>query len=383
MVVPTRTFIRHACSFRKEGYTKIIEYDLGPKQKLLHTANGLRRPDILAMDRTYSQPAMRSPRQENVTTTGPDDTEMEVDEVIYTDSEGEEEGGAGDATASVAQGEEPAVAEPARAVNGRVKGARGRNERLLAPEEVRAHLRRLFRNEATICSLIYGRQGPYALINRDGLSTASADVFFIELIVVSPTRFRPSMKMGEQLFEHPQNELLTNILKTTYQVRDVNESLSHAKAKGGENLSTPADAMKILKQLLDLMVALQNDVNSFIDSSKSTTPVRQGKLPIPGIKQGLEKKEGLFRMHMMVINFMVMTMLHTPLIMPTGQTSQLCCPLRHLTRCQHRNKRDRCPARICTQTDVRGTRYPTQRNGDAGISYSWTSRAPWSKYGAI
>lgn len=326
---------------------------------------------------------MRSPRQENVTTTGPDDTEMEVDEVIYTDSEGEEEGGAGDATASVAQGEEPAVAEPARAVNGRVKGARGRNERLLAPEEVRAHLRRLFRNEATICSLIYGRQGPYALINRDGLSTASADVFFIELIVVSPTRFRPSMKMGEQLFEHPQNELLTNILKTTYQVRDVNESLSHAKAKGGENLSTPADAMKILKQLLDLMVALQNDVNSFIDSSKSTTPVRQGKLPIPGIKQGLEKKEGLFRMHMMVINFMVMTMLHTPLIMPTGQTSQLCCPLRHLTRCQHRNKRDRCPARICTQTDVRGTRYPTQRNGDAGISYSWTSRAPWSKYGAI
>jgi hypothetical protein len=50
------------------------------------------------------------------------------------------------------------------------------------------------------------------------------------------------------------------------------------------------------------MVTLQNDVNSFIDSSKSTTPVRQGKLPTPGVKQGLEKKEGLFRMHMMVRN---------------------------------------------------------------------------------
>lgn len=289
------------------------------------------------MDRVFSQPAMKRPRQTNETSTGPDDSEMEVDEVVYTDSEEEEEGGAGDATASAAQGEEPMVAELARAANGRVKGARGRNERLLAPEEVRAHLRCLFTNEATICSLIYGRQGPYAPINRDGLSPASADVFFIELMVVPPTRFRPATKMGEQLFEHPQNELLNKILQTTYRVRDVNESLSHAKAKNGENHSTPADATQLLGQLLQLMVTLQNDVNSFIDSSKSTTPVRQGKLPTPGVKQILEKKEGLFRMHMMVINSMVVLMLNAPLIVPTGQTSQLCCPLRHLTRCQHRN----------------------------------------------
>jgi len=333
VIVPTQTFIRHAYSFRREGYTKIIEYDLSSKQKQQHAAMSLRRPDILAMDRAFSQPAMKRPRHTNETTTGPDDSEMEEDEVVDTDSEEEEEGGVGDATASLAQGEEPLVAGPARAANGRVKGARGRNERLLAPEEVRAHLRCMFRNEATICSLIYGRQGPYAPINRDGLSPASPDVFFIEVVVVSPTRFRPAMKMGEQLFEHPQNELLTKILNTTHRVRDVNGSLSHAKAKDRENLSTPADAMKLLGQLLEVMVALQNDVNSFIDSSKSTTPVRQGKLPTPGVKQGLEKKEGLFRMHMMVSDSMVIS--NTPLIVPTGQTCQLCCPLRYLTRCQH------------------------------------------------
>ena len=309
MVVPSRTFIRIAYTFRKEGYTKIIEYDLGPNQKLQHTTNGLRRPDILAMDRAFSQPAVKKHRQANATTIGPDDSEMEVDEVVYTDSEEEEEGGAGDATASVAQGEESIVAEPARAVSGRVKGARGRQERLLAPEEVRAHLRRLFRNEATICSLIYARQGPFAQISRDGLYAASADAFFIELMVVPPTRFRPPTKRGEQVFEHPQSELFNKILNTTYRVRDVNESLSQAKAKDGENLSTPADATKLLGQLLELMVTLQNDVNSLIDSSKSTTPVRQGKLPIPGVKQGLEKKEGLFRMHMMVINSMVIAMI--------------------------------------------------------------------------
>ena len=335
VVVLTRTFFRLAYTFRKEGYTKIIEYDLGPKQKLLQQK--LARPDVLAEDKVFGQPATKRPRQTNETRTGSDDSEMEEDEVVYPDSEGEEEGGAGDATASVAQGEEPMVAEPARAASGRVKGARGRNERLLAPEEVRAHLRRLFRNEATICSLIYGRRGPYARVDCDGLSPASADVFFIELMVVPPTRFRPAMKLGEQLFEHAQNELLNKILHTTYRVRDVNESLSRAKAKGGEDLSTPADATNLLGQLLGLMVTLQNDVNSFIDSSKSTTPVRQGKLPPPGVKQGLEKKEGLFRMNMMVIDSVEVLMLNTPLIVPTGKTSQLCCPLRHLTRCQHRN----------------------------------------------
>lgn len=289
------------------------------------------------MDRAFSEPVMKRPGQTNPATAGDDGSEMEVDELVDADSEYGEEGGLGDITASGAQGEDPIVAEPARAANGRAKGVKGRSERLLAPEEVRAHLRHLFRNEATICSLIYGRQGPYAPINRDGFSLASADVFFIELIVVSPSRHRPARKLKDQLFEHPQNELLTKILNTTYRVRDVNESLRLATAKDRNtaNLSTPADATKLLGQLLELMVTLQNDVNSFIDSSKSTAPVQQGKVPTPGVKQGLEKKEGLFRMHMMVSNSTVI--LNNPLIVPTGKTGQLCCPLCHLPRCQHRD----------------------------------------------
>lgn len=318
VVISLPVLFRHGFTFRKEGHTKIIEYGLNSKQKLQHSATNLRRPDILAMDRAFSQPVAERPGQKNTATAVYDDSEMEVDELVDADSESGEEGGLGDITASGAQGEEPIAAETARAVKGGVKGVRGQGERLLAPEEVRAHLRRLFRNEATICSLIYGRQGPYAPINRDGLSLASADVFFIELVVVSPTRFRPASKIRDQLFEHPQNELLTKIINTTYRVRDVNESLKLAKAKDGdmENLSTPGDATKLLGQLLELMVTLQNDVNGFIDSSKSTTPVQQGKLRTPGVRQGLEKKDGLFRMHMMVSNSMVV--LNGPLIVPTG-----------------------------------------------------------------
>ncbi len=184
-----------------------------------------------------------------------------------------------------------------RAANGRVKSARGRKERILAPEECRAHLRLLFANEATLCSLIFGRHGPLSPV-VDGLSVASADMFFMDVVPVSPTRFRPPAKMGETLFENPHNELLTKMLTTSYRLRDLNAELQAASAKTAK---TDDDARrKLLGTLLETLVQLQVDVNSFMDSAKNTAKLRNGKLPPPGIKQVLEKKEGLFRMHMMV-----------------------------------------------------------------------------------
>jgi len=184
-----------------------------------------------------------------------------------------------------------------RAASGRVKSARGRNERVVAPEECRAHLSLLFSNEATLCSLIFGRHGPLSP-TVDGLSPASADMFFMDVVPVSPTRFRPPAKMGETLFENPHNELLTKMLTTSYRLRDLNAELRKASAK----TSTTDDntRRKLLGTLLETLIQLQVDVNSFIDSGKNTTKLRNGKLPPPGIKQVLEKKEGLFRMHMMV-----------------------------------------------------------------------------------
>jgi DNA-directed RNA polymerase beta' subunit len=117
-------------------------------------------------------------------------------------------------------------------------------------------------------------------------------------VPVSPTRFRPPAKMGETLFENPHNELLTKMLTTSYRLRDLNAELRAASAK----TSTTDDdtRRKLLGVLLETLVQLQVDVNSFVDSGKNTTRSRNGKLPPPGIKQVLEKKEGLFRMHMMV-----------------------------------------------------------------------------------
>ena len=262
-------------TFRKEGYTKVIEYELTRKQKSFHDALEIRRPDVL-----YSIPAGDS--SGGGSKQGDSDTESEQGEPPMSDDEQEE-------------GRDE---QPAKSASGKIKGARGRNERVVAPEEVRAHLRRLYTNEAVMCSLLFGRHGPFAKLSKDGYSLASADMFFMEVIPVTPTRFRPPAKLGDTLFEHPQNELLTRLLNTSYRLRDLNAELNVVSVKSVEY--DESIRRSVLQNLLNTLVQLQIDVNSLIDSSKNPQPVRQGKLPPAGVKQGLEKKEGLFRKNMMV-----------------------------------------------------------------------------------
>jgi DNA-directed RNA polymerase beta' subunit len=270
-------------TFRKEGYTKVIEYDLSAKMKSVNEALGLRRRDVL----------ISLPRERTTAAVGRDDgdsngsdfeMELERGEQTFSDEE---------------SGDPPQKEQESlpRAANGRIKSARGRNERVMAPEECRAHLRLLFVNEVTLCSLIFGRHGPLSPV-VNGLSVASADMLFMDVVPVSPTRFRPPAKMGETLFENPHNDLLAKILTTSYRLRDLNADLRAASAKTS---STNDDSRrKLLGALLESLIQLQVDVNSFIDTSKSPVSLRNGKLPPSGVKQVLEKKEGLFRMHMMV-----------------------------------------------------------------------------------
>ncbi|EST05564.1 RNA polymerase, alpha subunit [Kalmanozyma brasiliensis GHG001] len=199
--------------------------------------------------------------------------------------------------------------------------------RVMPAVECQAHLRLLFHNECPLCSLIFGRNGPFRLGNSAGKvkpkvgssiwstpNGASADNFFVGVLAVPPTRFRPASIMGDMTFENSQNELLTNVLKTTFVIRDQITELARLSAKkdfpelgpdASETEYRAAEAQLIKsreetrRKVLNSMMQLQVDVNSFIDASKNPMPLRQGQLPPPGVKQGLEKKEGLFRKHMM------------------------------------------------------------------------------------
>ena len=192
----------------------------------------------------------------------------------------------------------------ARAANGQVKGARGRNERVMPVAEVRNHLRLLFKNEPEMCSLLFGRHGRSARSKASSDTELLADMFFMDAIPVTPTRFRPASKLGDDLFENSQNTLLSAVLTTCQRVQELNQRLiDQSRAERGERVLdaiAKSEGVRAFELLLEALIKLQHDVNSFVDSTKNPTIMRQGKLPPQGVKQLLEKKEGLFRKHMMV-----------------------------------------------------------------------------------
>ncbi|KAI9310913.1 hypothetical protein BX666DRAFT_2032405 [Dichotomocladium elegans] len=166
-------------------------------------------------------------------------------------------------------------------------------QRFLNPWEVRKHIHTLFEEEPEITTLLFGARNPSV---PSQVKKATPHMFFIEALAVAPTRFRPPSVMGDKVFESPQNELLSNILKVSHQVRDFSNNIQTLK----EQADTPKEKIKRTQTMfVNSIVDLQHAVNSFIDSTKNPTVYGQGSTAPPGIRQALEKKEGLFRKHMM------------------------------------------------------------------------------------
>ncbi|KAI9278023.1 hypothetical protein BY458DRAFT_452613 [Sporodiniella umbellata] len=166
-------------------------------------------------------------------------------------------------------------------------------QRFMTPYEVLKEVQLLFENEGDMTTLLFGARDPRV---PGFVKKATYHMFFIEVLAVSPTRFRPPSVMGDKTFESPQNELLSGILKGSHAVRDFSEELQEVSKQ------EPVDKRRLevtRNRFVDSIVNLQHAVNSFIDSTKNPAQVAQGKTLPPGIRQALEKKEGLFRKHMM------------------------------------------------------------------------------------
>ncbi|KAK6459425.1 alpha subunit of RNA polymerase I [Scheffersomyces xylosifermentans] len=217
-------------TFRKDGFTKIFENSLTDKQITNNRVKGLNRPDMLR--------------------SGASTTNSNSGESIP---------------------------------NIKHKGG----SKYVLSTEIRNILRSVFSNEQNIIQMVFHSR-PYQTEN------VSADIFFRQSLLVPPTRFRLPSKLGDEIHENSQNELLSNILKTALLIRDLNDQIS-SLVKGKISLD---ERKVVFNRLMNSFVTLQNDVNAFIDSTKNQN-AQAGKVPNPGIKQALEKKEGLFRKHMM------------------------------------------------------------------------------------
>lgn len=176
----------------------------------------------------------------------------------------------------------------------------------ITPDEVKRHLIQLWNIEGKALKHLLGSYNEPKKAKR----VTTPEIFFLDVVAVPPSKFRPLSYMGEKRFENPQTANLNKILLFS---RLVEEILKRIEADEPAEAFIPVvltSAVKSYKmgskpttvpgksyndQLQNAWVELQQNVNAFMDSSLSKLTADS----IPGIRQLLEKKEGLFRKHMM------------------------------------------------------------------------------------
>ncbi|EXJ86793.1 DNA-directed RNA polymerase I subunit RPA1 [Capronia epimyces CBS 606.96] len=176
--------------------------------------------------------------------------------------------------------------------------------------EVYAALTLLFDREQELLGLIYASQP-----GRKH-SPVSPEMFFMTAVLVPPNRFRPLARQGpDQMLEAQANTVLNKIIKAANDVRHILRDMKRAKTDGSVRPRT-------LNESIQAAIVLQETVNGLIDSP----PPASGKPSDQGIKQVLEKKEGLFRMHMMGkrVNFAARSVISPD---PNIETNEIGVPL--------------------------------------------------------
>lgn len=274
-------------TFRKDGYAKIFEKPLGNKHMEYNASQGRANINILF------DPVKRAAMTSDSESASSEHSEYEEDDEdddadMSSESEKEVKG------KRKAKPAKPAKLQKTKNINNsddedamELKD----DNKYLTPLHIRKLLERLFEKEQQLCALLYGSNGPK--MQKTSEATVSAHIFFLEILAVAPTRFRPASVMGDKVFENPQNVHLGKILNTCERIRELTTT------NKADEATIKEERHNSFKYLIDAWIQLQHDVNSLIDSTRNPTVSRGGIPPPAGIRQGLEKKEGLFRKHMM------------------------------------------------------------------------------------
>ena len=157
----------------------------------------------------------------------------------------------------------------------------------LNASEVHASLAELFEKEKEIMELVYNSRGSkYS-------KPVTPDMFFIRDILIPPNKYRPEDKTGEgQITEARDNTLYKAIINQCQAMAQIRKDMNPTEREDGR-------PMRNFRDLQNAWVGLQDAVNSLIDSSRNPIQRAAGRQNEDGIKQKLEKKEGLFRKNMM------------------------------------------------------------------------------------
>uniref|UniRef100_A0A3B5M0Z1 DNA-directed RNA polymerase subunit n=1 Tax=Xiphophorus couchianus TaxID=32473 RepID=A0A3B5M0Z1_9TELE len=131
------------------------------------------------------------------------------------------------------------------------------------------------------------------------------DLFFLELLVVPPCRYRPINRLGDQMFTNGQTVNMQAVMKDCGVIRKLLALIAGEKQteEEEEEEEVPEDqtflsgisGATLPDKLYNTWIRLQSHVNIVFDSDMDKLITDK----YPGIRQILEKKDGLFRKHMM------------------------------------------------------------------------------------
>lgn len=167
----------------------------------------------------------------------------------------------------------------------------------------REHLQLLWEKEGFFLKHLFSG------INFDSCETGfNPDLFFLELLLVPPCRYRPINRMGDQMFTNGQTVNMQAVMKDCEVIRkllaliagkklqeEVSQEQPEKQELSDQSFLASLPGQTLNDKLYNMWIRLQSHVNIVFDSDMDKLMTEK----YPGIKQILEKKEGLFRKHMM------------------------------------------------------------------------------------
>ena len=219
------------------------------------------------------------------------------------------------------------------------------SHKYLHPLEIKEHIKKLWESDGDLLSIVFGnlisktqnaklfKQAIDDVSNEEEtikndfsdvnvikeqndfaftISSTGPHIFFIESIIVPPNRFRPENKGGSDggTYLHGQTAVLTKLLNLSNELRRLsmrNNNLNITLDTNTDNLNSTSGLTNAsdlesthpvtMKDIITKWTEMQDSINILFDSTKAANKKDGDKNR--GIKQLLEKKEGVYRTKMM------------------------------------------------------------------------------------
>lgn len=289
-------------SYRKDRFVKIFRKPLTEKERYAMIQSGHKAKDPM-VEMRKKQKAEKSRKRKRDADEAIADMDVSDDVDMEDESEGEGE-------VLIAGGDNVIDEGAAETTTKKAK----EQEEYLNPARVHAQLCQLFEREQDILSAVYGH-------TQEAFTSLTPDMFFMKDILIPPNRYRPEARTGgdDSIAEAQDNALYKNILNASDMLANIQRELSGKQAQDTRyRARTYAD-------FENTWITLQDSVNSLVDRDRNPLTGAAGRRNPDGIKQKLEKKEGMFRKYMMGkrVNFAARTVISPD---PNIETNEIGVP---------------------------------------------------------